>query len=492
MTGGIIQLVSYGIENIYLTEDPQITFFKTVYRRHTNFSIESIQQFFNVNGSFGEKITCNITKNGDLINKVYIVIDLPEIPKINNGVVRWVNYIGWNIIKSVEIEIGGKIIDRHLGEYMYIMSKLNKNNNDSGLDKMIGNVPELYEFSDYKPSYRLYVPLYFWFCKNSSLSLPIMSLDFTDIKINVELNELSKCLILGPSHQIIIDDTIPLYKPYELIKVNNEYYIQYINYDRSKQLLSYIKTNNNKNLSSDDKLIGLESKYESKVYNINSNKYNNIKINKEIFFQAKSNSTFRNVLNVTLNDIHLIVDFVYLENIERLKFSKSNHEYLIEIVQYDNDKICFNANNKIKLGYSHPTKEIIVRSNLDYIHSSYFKDQFNFSTDILLSKPLIKNLTIKLNGINREMTYDKYFHQYIQSYQHHNDHLDGVFIYSFSIDPTDINPSGTCNFSRIDDITLNITLDPIVSYNNTASVRVYTLTYNILRIIDGIGGLAFE
>ena len=123
MTGGLIQLVAYGIQDIFLTTEPQITFFKIVYRRHTNFSIESIRQNFINTPDFGKRSTCLVATNGDLIYKSYLVIKLPTVePFTNDDITKmaWVRKIGYAIIRTVDIEIGGVLVDRHYGEWLNI------------------------------------------------------------------------------------------------------------------------------------------------------------------------------------------------------------------------------------------------------------------------------------------------------------------------------------------------------------------------------------
>lgn len=496
MGGGLIQIAAYGIENYYLTEDPQITYFKVVYRRHTNFSIESIPQYFNIKGNFSNRVSCTISKIGDLINKIYVVIDLPNIPTLpNNAKVRWINNIGYGIIKTVEFEIGGKIIDSAYGDWLYIWNELNKNGNIQGLDTIIGNVPELIDYSSSKDSYRLYVPLSFYFCRNVSLSLPIIALEYNEVKINVEFNDISNCLIVGPTHYICLEDSVCLFKSYEMLQIDDtDSYVQFINFDNSSLKMGYIKMDNNVNLTVGMILTGLETKYQSKVYDPSTNQFKMIKTNNEILNLTKSNMTFRNIYNLTLADTYLLVDYVYLDNLERLKFARSNHEYLIDVCQFDNDKTIFNSNNKIKVGYFNPTKEIIIRAQYDYMINDYYKDTFNYTTSFNTdnAKSLIKKIMIKLNGFNREIDYDKIFYTYTQAFQHHNSYPPlGLFMYSFSLNPFDNQPSGSCNFSKIDDISIDITVEPI-SYNKTAKIKIYAISWNIFRIMDGIGGLVFN
>ena len=492
MGGGLIQLAAYGIENYYLTEDPQITYFKIVYRRHTNFSIEPIPQFFNIKANFSNRVSCTISKIGDLINRTYIVIDLPNIPTLpNNAKVRWINNIGYGLIKTVEFEVGGKIIDSSYGDWLYIWNELNKRD----LDYIIGNVPELIEYSSSKNGYRLYVPLSFYFCRNVSLSLPIIALEYNEVKINVEFNDISNCLIVGPTHYICLEDSICLFKPYEMLQIDDtDNYVQFINFDSSSLKMGYVKMDNNVGLAIGIVLTGLETRYQTKVYDPSTNQFKMIKTNDEILNLTKSNMTFRNIYNLTLVDAYLLVDYVYLDNLERLKFAKSNHEYLIDVCQFDNDKMIFNSNNKIKIGYFNPTKEIIIRAQYDYMINDYYKDTFNYTTSFnpKNAKSLIKKIMIKLNGFNREIDYDKMFYTYIQALQHHSSLPPlGLFMYSFSLKPFDSQPSGSCNFSKIDDITIDITVEPI-SYNRTAKIKIYAFSWNIFRIMDGIGGVVFS
>ena len=130
--GGLIQLASKGEENLYLTDDPQITWFKIQYRRHTNFSIEEIQQNFIHQPDFGSKVFCNIgTKNGDLIHKIMLVIKLPDIPQFYNTdqtidkitKFRWCRKIGYALVKQIDVAIGGKLIDRQYGEWLNIWTE---------------------------------------------------------------------------------------------------------------------------------------------------------------------------------------------------------------------------------------------------------------------------------------------------------------------------------------------------------------------------------
>jgi hypothetical protein len=122
MAGGLMQLVAYGAQDVYLSANPQITFFKVVYRRHTNFALEAIAQTFTGSPDFGKKATCTISRNGDLIHKVYLQVDLPTLTVNSGATVSWVPQVGHALIEDVEIEIGGQRIDKHYGDWLKILA----------------------------------------------------------------------------------------------------------------------------------------------------------------------------------------------------------------------------------------------------------------------------------------------------------------------------------------------------------------------------------
>ena len=172
MGGGLLQLVAYGAQDVYLTGNPQITFFKVVYRRHTNFSIESIQQTFNGSPGAGKRVTCQISRNGDLVHKLYVVFTSP----IDSDLVD-----GRGCISKVEVEIGGQLIDRQYGDWMQIWNELTlPAGKESGYNEMIKANSNL--------KTKAYVPLEFWFCRNIGLALPLIALQYHEVKINIEFS----------------------------------------------------------------------------------------------------------------------------------------------------------------------------------------------------------------------------------------------------------------------------------------------------------------
>ena len=178
MGGGLLQLVAYGAQDVYLTGNPQITFFKVVYRRHTNFALESIQQTFNGSVGYGQRVTATISRNGDLISRAYLVLG------VGSSATTLSPYFGLRVIKHAEVEIGGQRIDKHYSDWMYIWNELSMPvGKKEGYYEMIGGGGG--DLSDKS----LYVPLEFWFCRNIGLALPLIGLQYHEVKINIQFEE---------------------------------------------------------------------------------------------------------------------------------------------------------------------------------------------------------------------------------------------------------------------------------------------------------------
>ena len=195
MGGGLMQLVAYGSQDVYLTGNPQITFFKVVYRRHTNFSIEPIQQVFNGIANWGHTVSATISRNGDLLYRTYITITLPQVAASGNVQFRWLNWLGHILVQQAEIVIGGQRIDRHYGHWLHIWNELTQTfGHQAGYATMVGNVPKLVQSTiDTVPSITLYVPLRFWFNRNPGLALPLIALQYHDVQINLTLANVQDC-----------------------------------------------------------------------------------------------------------------------------------------------------------------------------------------------------------------------------------------------------------------------------------------------------------
>ncbi len=442
MGGGLLQLVAYGAQDVYLTGNPQITFFKVAYRRHTNFAIEAIEQTFNGNAGFGNRVTCQITRNGDLINRVYLRANF-----FNNGAAAsgpnengfaLVPYFGLKLLKTIELEIGGQRIDKHYAEWLYIWNELSlPAGKRDGYYLMVGG--DKYNHSMYlgaQQSYVVNVPLEFWFCRNVGLALPLIALQYHEVKISIEFESAANIVDKGANYSD---------KGFKIPRADGTY-------DESGS-----KTN------------------------------------------ATLGGAANALTNLQLKDVSLFVDYIFLDTDERRRFAQLSHEYLIEQLQFTgSDTITANVNNmkSIRMNFNHPCKELVwvVKPTpaSDATATPYWN---NFSTqagnnNIYIGKNPVEKAKVQLNGNDRFAERDGKYFSLVQPYQHHENCPDvfhhGINVYSFAIKPEEHQPSGTLNMSRIDTAILSM------ASSVAGDVYIYTVNYNVLRILSGMGGLAYS
>lgn len=222
-----MQLVAYGAQDIYLSGNPHITFFKVVYRRHTNFAIEAIEQTFNGTIDFGRKVTSTISRNGDLIWKMYLQVDLPAVAKAG-GTVAWTRNVGHVLIDNVELEIGGSRIDKHYGDWLHIWNELQQSSGKvAGFNVMIGNTTTLVTPAASIAQTRLFVPFQFWFNRNPGLALPLIALQYHEVKINLELRTLATLNVTDDGSDFTSESTTSL--------VAGSLYVDYIYLDTEER-----------------------------------------------------------------------------------------------------------------------------------------------------------------------------------------------------------------------------------------------------------------
>lgn len=386
--------ITDGAQDIYLTGNPQITFFKVVYRRHTNFALESIQQTFNGTVDFNRKVTCTVSRNGDLIHRTYLQVTLPALTVGSGKTVKWVEKVGHALIDYVNIEIGGQEIDRHYGDWLNIWNELTQTaEHMDGHDVLIGNTTGLKGNADTStPETVLYIPLQFWFCRNPGLALPLIALQYHEVKFNISFR---------PANELII-------------------------------------TSDGNDISP----------------------------------------------TPVMGDSALWIDYIYLDTDERRQFAQVQHEYLIEQLQYTGAESYSNSTIKSKLSLNHPCKELVWVLQLD--SNAVAKKWFDYTSS---DADILKSGKLQLNGHDRFDERDAKYFGVVQPYQHHtNIPQTGVYVYSFALNPEQHQPSGTVNMSRIDNATL------LLNLNSSAAVqlRTYATNYNVLRIMAGMGGLAYS
>ena len=488
---GLLILVSVGKENIYLSAQPEITFFKIAYKRYTNFSVEPIPQYFKTTPDFGAKCTVNLAKNADLLSSTFLYVELPNIQMENftnnTSNFAWVKKIGLALINYVEIEIGGYVIDRHYGDWINIWNEITRNQSTyTSYNKMIGNISELINYSQTKTSTILYIPLSFWFCLDTGLAVPLIALIHNDIKINVQFNDIENCYNVSPSYFISVTNNICIYKPGEYFYQNyqnNKIIGEFIYFDTINQYLYYNPIKGSfvipplNNTSNAYNLIGYDSQY---IMNI---------VPSSVIVQ---NNDYFKFNKPSLISSYLLVDYIYLDNYERTKFLNNSHQYLIPTVQTVSDQIIYSMNFGYKLPLINPVKLLVWRGLL--VSNDTNNDHFNYTTMPYTETEeniIIKNSLI-INSINRMDLDSIEYYTYIPRYQYSLGNEYGIYMYSFALNPKDIQPSGSMNFSKIDDAYLQLKLNKIVNYQNPVSFKCYAVQYNLLRISNGIGGLGFN
>ena len=405
MGGGLMQLVAHGAQDVYLTGDPQITYFKVVYRRHTNFSMESIQQQFSqdVDAGSAHKNSCVISRNGDLIGAMYLQYRIKHGGLADRGFITYID--------DVEVEIGGQKIDKHYGRWLDIWDDLTTNSNkDEGLTTMLGNMTtdgtapkaggtHSIDQTD-SPAYAL-VPLSFWFNKNVGLALPLIALQYHEVKLNFN-------------------------------------------------------------------------------------------------FPAGGNDW---------DQVSLWVDYIFLDSDERKRFAQMSHEYLIDQVQYGGPETISatkGGSSRFVLHFNHPVKELvwITENSADIAANNFTYD--NGTTSALIkggTRQVDVNLVkLQINGHDRFYPRCSEYFRLQQPYQFHSTVpvSQDIFVYSFALRPEEHQPSGTCNFSRIDSCHLTLTMGARMRLGHLATrslsdtLYIYAINYNVLRIASGMAGLAYS
>jgi len=218
MPGGLIQLIAYGAEDVYLTGEPQVTYFKSVYRRYTPFAIESIQQQISNRPNWGTEHEIVIEKVGDLVGRIWIEAQLPDITFTPTDPVTevegWIQSVGHYLIDEMSISIGGQVLDRHYGQWLEVWQELTlKGEKDRGYGNMIGK--DLPNYSITEPviinnkcvDRRLKIPLQFWFCRNPGLALPLIALQYHDISLKFKINTLEKLVFARNATNYIVPNT---------------------------------------------------------------------------------------------------------------------------------------------------------------------------------------------------------------------------------------------------------------------------------------------
>ena len=414
MAGGLMQLVAYGAQDVYLTGNPKVTFFQAVYKRHTNFAMENIEQTVNGTATAGGRVSVTVARNGDLIADMYVELTAKQaFDKTEDA------WVAESAISTVELSIGGQRIDKHYQKWWRLYAELYMDESAKlNYGKMTSAVVD---------DEKVYLPLIFFFNRNPGLALPLIALQYHEVRIDFDLAS-------------------------------------------------------------------------------NFDKYLNP-------------STFK-----------VWGNYIYLDTEERRRFAQKGHEYLIEQVQHTGtDTVTKNATKQVRLSYNHPVKELVwcvadaasddaqgmydltsacTQASVDFVtvpnavSNTYITANqmgcpaldVKTATSKVFTEQALGNLdTFKLvlNGQDRfKEQQGRYFNQ-VQPFQHHSGNpYAGVYSYSFALKPEEHQPTGTCNFSRIDNAQVAVKCADVGTTNK--NLDMFAVNYNVLRVQSGMGGLAFS
>ena len=436
MAGGLMQLVAYGAQDVYLTGQPKVTFFQAVYKRHTNFAMENIQQTVNGTPSNSGRVSVTIARNGDLVGNMYVALQPTATAAANLTSTNAVIDLCWvaeRAIAAVELTIGGQRIDKHYQTWFRLYAEVFLNEADKiNYGKLTSST-----INDATNKNYVYLPLLFFFNRNPGLYLPLIALQYHEVRLDFDLT-----------------------------------------------------------------------------------------------------STFTSYFGASSQVFEVWANYVYLDTEERRRFAQKGHEYLIEQVQHTGGDSITSVAQTVRLSFNHPVKELVwCYQNTT---STATNSMWNFSTScanvhvtvnatpaiigggnlphtigaprmfsntsgvsnifwIEEGSPItgaagqevgpMKDFKLVLNGQDRfKEQLGKYFNQYQPYVYHSGTPYPGVYVYSFALQPEEHQPTGTCNFSRIDNAQVSLNMKALT----TPLQKMFAVNYNILRIQSGMGGLAFS
>ena len=483
MVAGLIRLGAYGREDMYLTYKPEVTFFKIVFRRTAFFNRDTIPQQFNIRMGFDLKTSCLVFPFGDMVTDMMLRITLPSVvPSDSRCLVRWADNIGITMIRSVELEISGKVIDRLDKDWLQIWQRTTASrrrpnvdgNVSTGYAKMVAG-KKLTTFAKVLAGESVYVPLPFWFCKEPGQAFPIRALNHGGMKVNLQLEKASKCIVWGPRHKIQVVENVCYFTPYETI-YQAGIPATFIRFDASTRTLYYNNNTASPFVSNPRTAPGVS------IVNLTSSL---LIINSSNFFvnpstaESSSGESFNPSSVGAITEGALYVDYVYLDRPEREYMMSTARDQVIERVQ-----IYKNLNptriERIFLAFQNPVAELfwVVESIINLNKNAYY----SYNRDSM-GRPIIKNVTFNLNGL--PVSSGSTFFNVIQLFKKHPraTPADGIQLYSFSNEPEQSQPSGSCNLSRINQTELAF----VLSVNDPAVIKVYARSYSLMRIHAGVG-----
>tara|TARA_B110000211_G_scaffold97564_1_gene113715 strand:- start:8949 stop:10184 length:1236 start_codon:yes stop_codon:yes gene_type:complete len=410
MGGGLLQLLAVGRQNENLTGNPQISFFKQLFRRHTNFGKEQFRQDFVGKKRLGQRIRCEIERKGDLLGAMYLVFDTA----IQDDLA--IDRLGHKLIEYIEVEIGGQTIDTHYGEWLDIWTKLTYTAEKYDLLTKMLDGSTMFNSAAVTESSLSYVPLLFWFNTNPGLALPLIALQSHSIIVYLKIKDAKDIRFYGPGLDVRqLSDTIAAAR--------------------------------------------------------------------------------------FINDVYLYCDYIFLDIEERTWFANEDHNLLITQVQ-SSDKTTMksvnNAKNTVQtvLYFNHPVKELIWYAYLEDFEGLYFYKNKDNSA-------ILDDIELIINNTPFTRIHHRNYYTMVQPFQHHTcgglvrsnsppADPGGFYVYSFAMEPEKAQPTGTLNFSKINDALLQYSYRSSEPGCTTFVRGFFAINYNVLQLYNGMAKLKYE
>jgi len=452
-----MQLVAYGAQDVYLTGQPKVTFFQAVYKRHTNFAMENIIQTVNGTASSGGRVSVTIARNGDLVGNMYVALQpLDTLVRTSEcGKKPDTCWVAERAVQDVELTIGGQRIDKHYQIWWRLYSELFLTEMDKvqwGKMTSLSNAPA----SD--NSSRVYLPLLFFFNRNPGLYLPLIALQYHEVRLDFNLTSYFESFFNKSRFEVWANYVyLDTEERRRFAQKGHEYLIEQLQHTGADPITT----------TGSDQLIRLSYNHPVKelIWCYSDPNYPGTTAS------TSAGTNLNSAWNFTSNcaNVNVTVDmaaFQTANNFVLPHVSGSPHLYLT------------------------PSTTTGHKSANVYWTEDGVAQQFADAAAAAVEVGPLATFRLILNGQDRFASQPgKYFNQVQPFYHHTGVPYPGIYSYSFALQPEEHQPTGTCNFSRIDNAQVAVNLK---ANSVSTQQRMFAVNYNILRIQSGMGGLAFS
>jgi len=517
MGGGLLQLVAYGAQDAYISGNPHITFWKVLYKRHTNFAIEAFRVNFTGAPNYGQRVVAVVNRNADLIWKTYVQVVLPDTSTGKTNPVLWSGddqrRIGYILLKKIEVEIGGQIIDTHYGEWLYLWECLTSNFDTSvKLDSMVGGAYNGTYTTNTSCGGRpavLYIPLQFWFCRNPGLALPLIALQYHEVRFNITLGAATDLVSKGAYSSISqaaanlpdIQD-MAMYMDYIYLDVEER---RRFAQESHEYLIDQLQT-------------GIPQTINTASGRLDLTLNHPVKELIWVFQDARKTDCGSDVTaTIGYTQPFTYDDIVFKARIQingQDRFDERYGDYFWKVQPYQHHTggAFWPIHNAVATTATLANGGAVQASFTGVISGNTLTASAVTGTIVVnmlitgAGVPLGTYVTGYGTGAGGAGTYELSIFATVASTAmlgslnnvQSQTSFNPINVYSFAISPEEHQPSGTCNFSRIDTATLvyeSITSGGAGNFPSKAypfNFRVYAVNYNIFRIMSGMGGLAYS